>query len=781
MITPIKFAIKSLLKHKVFTVINIFGLALGLSVAIAIGIGIVVTANIDQFHENRDVYKLAHFDPSTYDHFSDASSALLAPTIMEAFPDVTDYCQFFWADNILLGTRDNHVKEIGYYVDEGWFRMLTFPLIHGDPNHVLSDRNNIVLSEKLSAKLFGEENPVGKTIYMYSAEAMEPHVFKISGVFKDLPFSSTLQFEFAIPFDWYINSNSWLQSWGQIGTRSYIQVAPDTNIEELNHKITDLIKSKDPNMKNTQIFRLVPLHKSNNTIFTLSGDLSYGFYIIFALSIVGVLILLISIINYINLSVATSLKRAKEIGAKKVHGASRKDLVFQFFIESFIVVGISGLLASVLQIYFMNILLPTESSYTFLLDKTVLMVLGGLLIITVVATTWYPAVYMSKFSPIALQQKITAGRSKLSFGRNFLVTLQFVAAIILITTSLVLSKQVNYLMHQSMGMDRFNIVFFTRNMPIEKHRDAFTQELMRKPGIESVTFSNQLPYGISSSTTSVSWKGKDPLDQSWYSTINVGDNFATTMKIRLLEGNDFSDGIQNQVIVNRAAVEEMQLDDPLGAIIHIYGTERVIVGVLDNFKHQVFSDPNTPVFVMHNPESTDKVFVRLSENNQTMGLNSLQDAFNQFSPDFILDYSFLDLQFNKMFYSMKNIGHLMSAAGLLAVVIACIGLLGLTVHTSERRIKELGVRKINGAGMIDIMILLSSQIIKRILIASAVAFPTAFLINKIILQNFPDRTPISVVPFIYSLFILVGLTTIILGWHVVWVARRNPVEALRFE
>jgi putative ABC transport system permease protein len=778
--TQINFAIKSLFKHKVFTLINIFGLALGLSVAIAISTGIVITANIDQYHENRDVYKLAHTDVS-YDRFSDASSALLAPTIMDAFPEVTDYCQFFWADNILLGTGDNHVKEAGYYIDEGWFRMLSFPLIHGDPNHVLSNPNNIVLSEKLSAKLFGEENPVGKTIYMYSAEAMEPHVFTISGVFKDVPFTSTFQFEFAIPFEWYINSNSWLQTWDQIGTRSYIQVTSGTDIEELNHKITDLVKSKNPNMKDTQIFRLVPLHKSHNTIYTLSGDFAYGFYIMLALGIVGFLILFISIINYINLSLATSLKRAKEIGTKKVHGASRKDLIFQFFLESFIVVSTSMLLASFLQIYLMKILLPTESSYSFLLNKNILMVMGGLLIFTVGATTWYPAVYLSKFSPITLQQKITVGRSKFSFGRNFLVTIQFVAAIILVSTSLVLSKQVDYLLNQSMGMDRYNTVFFTRNMPIEKHRNAFTQELMRKPGIESVTFSNQIPYGISSSTTSVIWKGKDHQDQSWYSIINVGDNFATTMKIKLLEGNDFSDGIQNQVLVNRAAVEIMQLDDPLGAILHIYGTERVIVGVLDNFKHQVFNDPNTPVFVIHDPANTDKVFVRLTENNQLIGLNSLQEVFNQFSPDFILDYTFLDQQFNQIFDSYKKIGRLMSVAGLLAVIIACIGLLGLTVHSSERRIKELGVRKINGAGMSDILILLSSQIIQQILIAAAVAFPIAFFVNKVILQNFPDRTPITLEPFIYSLFILVGLASLIMGWHVVWVARRNPVEALRFE
>ena len=777
----IRFAIKSLLKNKVFTTINIFGLALGLSVAIALSSIIIGMASLDQFHENSNVYKLVHADDSTSNQYNDASSVLLAPAVMEAFHEVTDYCQYLWANDMILGTKDNHVKENGFYVDEGWFRMLSFPLIYGDKNHVLADRNSIVLSEKLSEKLFGLENPVGQTINMYSSVAMEPHVFTIAGVFENVPINSTLRFEFAIPFAWYNTPGSGMQSWDNIGTRSYIQVSPETNIEVLNHKITNLIRSKNSKMRDTQVFRLVPLRRSNNVVFTLAGDPSFGFYIMFAMAIVGFSILIISIINYINLSVATSLKRAKEIGTKKINGASRKDLVLQFFLESFIVVSISVLLASLLQMYLLEILLTIESSFDFFLNPTVFIIIFGLLIFTVVVTTWYPALYMSKFSPVAIQQKVSGEGSKLSFWRNFLVTFQFIVAIILITTSLVLSKQVDFMLNQSLGMDRYGIVFFTKNMPIEKRRDAFTQELMRKPGVESVTFSNQLPFEVGNSTTELTWEGKNPLEEQWYSTINVGNNFATTMNIKLLEGKDFSEGIKNQVLVNKAAVEVMHMDNPVNKSISINGTNRVIVGVVDNFKHQMMRDSNTPVFVIHAPARTDKVLVRLSENNKAIGLKSLQDVFSQFSPDFILDYTFLDQQFNQTFSAVKNMGRTMSIAGFLAVIIACIGLLGLTVHTSERRIKELGVRKINGAGMIDIMIQLSSQITKRVLIAAALAFPMAYFINKAILQNFPERTPITMIPFIWSLMFLLGLTTLIVGWHIVWVARRNPVEALRYE
>ena len=777
-----RFAIKSLWKNKVFTTINIIGLALGLSVALAMGLSIVFIAGMDQFHENQNVYKLAHAEDSTTTRYSDASSALLAPAVMEAFPEVTDYCQLLWTNDIILGTPENHVKANGFYAEEGWFRMLSFPLIFGDPDHVLADRNSIVLSEKLSQKLFGEENPMGKTISMYSSSAMEPHVFNVSGVFANVPVNSSLQFEFIIPFAWYMSMNSWLQSWNQIGTRSYIQVAPGTNIEELNHKITRLTRSKDFHMKKTQVFRLVPLRKSNSFIYTLDGRPSVGFYIIIALAVVGLAILIISTINYINLSIATSLKRANEIATKKIHGATRKNLTYQFLTESCIVAGISFVLAFILMTYLLQILSSHDPiSIKNFLNPTAFALIGGLFIFTVAATTWYPAMHISRFSPVAIRQKLSGSGAKLSFWRKFLVTLQFVVAIILVTTSVLLSRQVNFLLNTSLGMDRFGIVFFTKNMPIEQQRGAFTQELLKYPGIESVTFTSQLPFEIGSSTTSVNWEGKNPFHQQWYSIVNVGDNFASTMRIQMLDGNDLTDGIQHQVLVNKAAVDIMKMDNPVGKTISIFERERVITGIVDNFKQQVFNDPNTPLFLIHDPAQTDKVLVRFSENNQSVGLASLQDVFNQFSPDFILDYTFLDLEFNQRFAGNKNLGRVMSISGILAVIIACIGLLGLTVHTSERRVKELGIRKINGAGVLDLILLLSSQIMKRILIAAAVAFPTAYFINKSILENFPDRVSINAVPFIWSFLILIAMVFLIMGWHIVWVARRNPVEALRYE
>jgi putative ABC transport system permease protein len=313
----INYAIKSLLKNKVYTLINIGGLTLGLSVTIALSLFIISFAKLDQFHENEEVvYKLIHTDDSTTNHYNDASSALLAPAVMEAFPEVVDYCQYLWANDMIIGSIENHIKENGFYADEGWFRMLSFPILFGDSDHVLSNPNNILISQKVSQKLFGKNNPVGETISMFSSESMKPEVFTISGVFKDVPFHSSLQFEFVIPFSWYKMSNDWLSSWTNIGVRAYIKVEPNANIKTLSKKITELVRDRNQYMRETQVFGLAPLNRSNNVMYTLAGEPSIGFYIIVAMAIVGFSILIISVINFVNLSIATSVKRSKEIGGR---------------------------------------------------------------------------------------------------------------------------------------------------------------------------------------------------------------------------------------------------------------------------------------------------------------------------------------------------------------------------------------------------------------------------------------------------------------------------------
>ena len=782
MLDQFRYAINSLKKNRIYTLINVGGLALGLSVAMALTMSIIGLAGLDQFHENKQtVYKLIHADDSTSGRWNDASSALLAPAVFDALPEVTDYCQYLWANDNILGTPENHVKENGFYVDEGWFRMLSFPLVYGDPDHVLSEPDNIVLSQKLSSGLFGDRNPVGETVRVYSFETEEPEVFTVSGVFENVPVFSTLQFEFAIPFSWYSNRNSWVESWPNIGTRSYIRVAPGTDPATLSRSITNHVRTLNPGMRDAQVYGLAPLNKSNSVVYTLSGKPSFGFYIIIAMAIVGLSILVISIINYVNLSVATSLKRAKEIGVKKIHGAGRADLVKQFFIEALIIVTMASIAASILQNYLVNMFLPEQQPLSFRPDTTLLIVLCGLLIFTLVITTWYPALHMSGFSPLTALKGNTGGSSRLSLSRRVLVILQFFSAIVLITTSVILSRQVDFMLNQSLGMDRYNMVYFLKNKQLEQHRDAFAQELIRMPGVESVTFADQLPFEVGNATTSIEWEGKDPLVDEWYSSMNAGERFAATMGINLLAGDDFSAGDQNRLIINKSAAKLMKMDNPVGNSVTMHGVHMEIKGMVDNFKFQMMIDPDRPIFIRYAPENAVIAFIRLTGGNQAAGLKSVGEVFSQFSPGFILDYTFLDSEFNHRFGQLKSMGRIMTIAGYLAIIIACMGLLGLTVHTSECKVKELGIRKINGAGVFDLIRLLSGQMAKSILIAAAFALPFAFIINKAILQNFAERISLDIFHFILSLLILSGLTTLIVGWHIIWAARRNPVEALRYE
>ncbi|MGV8093662.1 MAG: ABC transporter permease [Mangrovibacterium sp.] len=782
MLHHFKYAFNSLKKNKTYTSVNIIGLSLGMGVAMALTLSVIGLLSIDQFHQNKEtVFKLIHREDSTSTGYSDACSALLTPAVYEELPEVVDYCQFMWANDIIIGSPENHVKENGYYVDKGWFDMLSFPLAYGDPEYVLSKPVNIVISQKLSNKLFGEINPVGKNINLYSYESEKPEIFTISGVFEDVKAESSLQFEFAIPYSYFLSRHPYINSWKNIGTRAYIRVRPGVNVNELSKKITLFAKSKDSQTENKKVYGLAPLNKSNNIIYRLSGEPSFGFYIIIAMCIIGLSILIISVINYINLSVATSLKRLKEIGVRKITGAGKKELAIQFFIEAFLVVLAAGIIAVFIQVWLVNIFLPQPQPLESFFNKTLLLVFVTLISVTVLVTAWYPSIYMSRFSPLALYKGSVDGKSGISFSRKFLVAFQFVSAILLITTSIILSGQVDFIFNKSMGMDRYNIIYFTKNKQLGEHWNTFVQELNKKPGIQSVTLADQLPFAIGNSTTSISWEGKEPLNEEWYSYIKVGENFIRTMKMEITDGKDFTIGSLDKVIVNEAAANKMKMQHPVGSFIDINGVNSEIIGVVKNFNFMFMASPDQPLFIRYRPETSMIAMARLTEGEINTGLKSVKEVYSLFSPDFILDYSFLDQTFNDRYKQMKNMRKIMSIAGFLAVIIACLGLLGLTVYGTERRVKEIGIRRINGATVKDLIGLLSVQMSKSILVAAIIAYPLAFILNKKILENFAERIEISIVHFIWSFVILLGLITIFAGWQIFRAATRNPVEALRYE
>jgi putative ABC transport system permease protein len=777
----IKYAIQSLRKNKVYTLINIVGLTLGLSVSIALAFTIIGVVNTDRFHKNKEsVYKLYYTDKKVLEG-SGTISALMAPAVHEEFPEVVDYCQIIGANGMILGSQENYFKEDGLFASEGWFRMLSFPLLYGNPDQALSRINNIVISKKLSAKLFGNINPVGQDINLSDFESDKPVPYMISGVFEDIPITSSLKFDFVIPYDQFLNQNPDVKRWTNFGTVSYLQVLPNTDIRELSKKITGFLQSKRGPTVNPEFFGLAPLIKSSGFIYKLTGEPYIGFFILIGIAIIGFSILFISILNYVNLSIATAIKRSKEIGVKKIVGAGRKELTIQFLAEASLIVIVSGIFASFLHGYIVNIFMDEPQPLSFFLNINMLVFLIGLSIFTIIIAAWYPSVYMSKFSPLKISKTSNDGRFKLSFTRRCIVILQFVSAIFLITTSIILSRQVNFLLNKSIGMDRYGIIYFTKNKQLEQHRDAFTTELKQNPGIESVSYANQLPISIGNATTNIQWEGKDPDVNEYYVLLKAGESFAQTMKIEIVSGRDFISSDSGKVIVNKAAVKRLGLIDPLGKQLTINGSKSEIVAVVKNFNFQMLSSPDRPVFICYNPGGSQIAMVRLTKGQETTGIKSLEVAFRRFSPDFILDYSFMDQAFNENYKSINSMRNVMVIAGYLAIIIACLGLLGLTVHTCERRVKEMAVRKINGAKKSDLVKLLSDPILRSVMVSALIAYPLVFLFNSMILQYFAERIQISLFHFVWSLGILLVSVFMIVGWQILRTANRNPVESLKYQ
>lgn len=780
MLQPLKYAFNSLKKNKVYTFLNIIGLSLGMGVAMALTFTVIDLLNIDQFHQNKDtVFKLAYREDSTSAACFDACSALLAPAVLEKIPEVVDYCQFIWANDVILGSPENHVKENGYYVDKGWFSMLSFPLMYGDLHNVLSKPENIVLSQKLSKKLFGAGNPVGRNIHLYSYESEKPEILTVSGVFRDIRLESSLKFEFVQPYAHFLNQHPYAKSWGNIGTRSYIQVRKGTDLRLLSEKITHLARNMSPETDGKKAYLLAPLNKSNNNIYRLSGEPSFGYYLIIALALIGLSILIISIVNYVNLSIAHSVQRAKEISIRKITGAGRKDLIVQFVTETFLLVLTAGLMAVVIQNKLLNIFL--SNSQPLVLGRTLLIVFWVLLLLVALITAWYPSLYMSKFSPLMLQKNSQSGGSGVKFSRKFSVSFQFFSAIVLMTTAVILSGQVNFMFKKSMGMDRYNVVYFTKNRQLGAHWDAFAQELSKKPGIQSVTLSDQLPFRVGNTTTSIYWEGKAPLNEEWYFQIQAGSRFLHALKMDLIDGRDFVTGDAGKVIINEAAAKKMNMQHPVGSRINMQGVDTEIVGMVKDFNFMFMEKPDQPLYIRFDPESSIMALIRLSEGETTTGLKSLQEVYAHFSPDFVLDYAFLDQAFNEQYRMMKKMRDVVLMAAFLAVVIACLGLLGLTVYATERRVKEMGVRRINGATVFDLLGLLSGEMFSSILLAALAANPLIYLLNKTILEGFPERMEIGVTHFVWSFVILFGMVGLFVGGQIARVVIRNPVEALKYE
>lgn len=786
----IKIAVRNLVKNKTHTLINIAGLSVGLACSLLILLWVQNELSIDAFHANGDrLYKV--YEREYYDHKIDGNydtPALMAYELKKVFPEV-EYAINIQDENSGHTFRAGNkiLKLNGAFAGADVFKMFSYPLLQGSAQTALSSPLSMAISQKMAGMLFGSpQAAMGKTIRFEDRKD-----FTVNAVFKDLPENASRKFEYLINWDAYIAEYPGSKNWDNSGPLTFVMLRKDANPTLVDKKLTHFLDNYGTTKRNSyrvehglQRFDQVYLHSNFENGKIAGGRIEY----VRLFSIIAVFVLLIACINFMNLTTAQSVKRAREIGVRKVMGAGKGMLVRQFIGESFLLTTLAVVVALVLT----GLLLPV---FNYITQKQIVMPFGqlsfwlklvGITIITGFVSGSYPALFLSSFNPV----KVLKGRLKLDAGavwfRKGLVVFQFVLSSILIIATIVVSKQVNFIQNRNLGYDRENLIYVPIEGELGAKYDIFKNELQNMPGIKSVTEVSNNPTFIDNSTISVSWDGKDPNITVAFPNIAVGYNFVHTMKLKMLSGRDFSQDFltdSNNFIINEVTQQKLGYTNPIGREITMWGRKGKIIGLVKDFHFQSLHKQILPLIIHLVKGKLDEgnVLIRTQPGQTKEALVSLEKLCRQLNPNFPFTYKFSDEQYQKLYKSEQIVGKLSNIFAFLAIFISCLGLLGLAMFTAAQRLKEIGIRKVLGASVSALFVLLSSEFLLLVVIAMLIASPIAWYAMSGWLQGFAYRTTIQWWVFALSggLTLLIALITI--SFQAIKAALINPIKSLRSE
>ncbi len=782
----LKMAYRNLMRHKVFSLINISGLALGMTCSILILLWVKDELSFNRFHTDiNNLYRVMEVQsyPGADDLTTDATPGPLAEALEKDMPEVKHAVRSTaWEWKRLFSYNDKALKVSGRYTDPEFFEVFTFPLLTGDASHVLKNPNSVVISEKIAVQFFGSPaEAMGKMFKIDNSES-----YKVTGVMQDVPKNSSFEFDFVMPLNDWINSGGgeWLKGWGNNGIRTFLQLQPGTDIAAFNEKIKPLVKKYN---EDTNISLFV---QSVGDIY-LYGDFKNGHVeggrieTVRLFSVVAIFILVIACINFMNLATARSAKRAKEVGVRKAIGASKSSLVRQFMVESVLV----AFLALFVSVNLTGILLPQFNDLTGkfielnLADPALLAMLVGVAIVTGIISGSYPAFFLSSFNPVVVLKGTGKVSKRISVFRKGLVVFQFILSALLIISTLVVYLQLHYIRTKNIGLNRENVLYMPLEGDLKSKYEVVKRELEDIPGIMAVTSADQNPLSIGNSTGGVEWKGKDPDANILISMLTVDYDFLETMGVQLKEGREFSKQFGTDTaafIVNEEAARLMQMQEPVGQWLK-WENEGRIVGVLKNFHSRSMHGSMQPLIIRLKPENNNTMFARIAPGHTTEVLEAVEQVLKKHNPAFPFEYHFLDESFEKMYKSEAVMGQLTKYFAGIAIFISCLGLFGLALFTAEQRTKEIGIRKVLGASVASIVYMLSKDFLKLVLIANLIALPLGWYFMSGWLENYVNRTDLSWWIFAAAFVSTIIIAIITLSFHAIKTALATPVTSLRTE
>ncbi len=785
----IKITFRNILNSKIYTVINILGLSLGITCALIIALWVKNELSFDKFHENsQDLYKAAFcYEPKDLHGY--ILPVPVAQQLKDKFPDVKNTTVFFKQKNKKIAYNKNGFLTSGSVVDSSFFSMFEFPFLIGSSSGAFINPNSIVITKSLAEKIFGEKNPVGELVELDLNGIQQ---FIVTGVLKDIPSNSDLQFDFLIPFELI---SEYLNSWDFKAAETYVQLKKNTNYESFNTQIAGVISQFKPDWNNR--LYITPLTRCH--LYNLQGGGRIQSVYIF--SLVALMILIIATFNFINLAMARSDKRIKEIGVKRIMGTHKNLLIFQFLYEA----QVMAFLAMILSVIFIELILPSvntllnlnlDFNYTFYTIATLL----GFSFITGLVSGIYPAFFLSSVKPIdilknnigtlRLIQRLNDNHNhtqKLSF-RSVLVVFQFALTIILITGIIVVRQQLQYLKEKDLGFDKENILVVDIQRDLLSKYETVKSQLLQLPGISNVSASES-PLTNWQASCTPNWEGKSSDNVFDMGVNSVDYDFLETLGIEILAGRflsrEYSSDANEGFVINEAAVKAMELKNPVGTNMSIfegtpYEQKGKIIGVIKNMHTESLYADIKPFVYKYTPAGSF-MYIKTNSSANSATVETVRNTIKQIVPDDPGTLGFLDDNLNELYLSEQTTEKLMEYSSFIAIIISCLGLFGLSFFGTKLRIKEIGIRKVNGAKITEILTMLNKDFIKWVAIAFVVATPIAWFAMHKWLENFAYKTTLSWWIFALSGVMALGIALLTVSWQSWRAATRNPVESLRYE
>ena len=777
---------RNFLRFKSSFFINLIGLSTGLACVLLIFIWVNDELKMDQFHEHGDrLYQvMENVDQGGGVITRESTSGPTADALVAEFPEVemAVMSTMNWSGQSVLTVGDQDLKAKGIYASASFFKMFSFGFIHGDRNQVLEDKKSIVITESLATRLFGtSDDVVGKMV-----ELEHNKQFQVSGVMADLPAYSSPKFEYVLSFEGFREENEWVTNWFNTAPQTHVLFRPGTDVEAFNKKIFDLVRTKTEGKANhrSPFVRAYPkayLHNRYENGQLVGGRIEY----VRMFSIIAGFILLIACINFMNLSTARASRRLKEVGVKKAIGARKSALVGQYLSESTLMALVSlgvALLLVVLMLPKFNEI--TEKQLTLNFDPTFISVLLGVVLLTGLAAGSYPALYLSKFNPaVVLKGKLT-GFAGEAWARKGLVMFQFTLSIILIVSVWVVYKQINFIQTRNLGYDKDNIMIIFSEGKVNESAETFLQEVQKIDGVVDASSTGHDMTGHNGGTYGIEWEGKDPNDRTEFERVSVNYDFIELMGIEMKEGRTFSKDFgdeESKIIFNEAGIKFMGMKDPIGKKVKLWDNDVEIIGVAKDFNFESFHEVVKPLFFFLNIKNCRNMMVRIEKGKEQETIARLEAFYKDFNAGFPFTYRFLDEDYQQLYVSERRVATLSKYFAGLAILISCLGLFGLAAFTAERRVKEIGIRKILGSSNRAIVYLLSGEFTKMVVAAIAIALPVSWYLASEWLQGFAFHIDLEWWFFGGSGLVALLIAWLTVGMQTIKASRINPTECLRSE